>query len=239
MQEFYNIKRRERDKTKYSKDVLVFDVDGTLVDTLPHIYKSYAKAIGKFKLKPISLKYFRDTYTQADKFRKHLIIIGVPPALIAEFSYTVYEYFKQEIKKNKPNLIPGVRETLMSLKSKGINLKILSLDSHENTCYKIGEDIVKLFTEILPHNNEKLPVLINLKKQTVGSIFYIGDCVSDGEVAIAAGINFIGLISKYSFSSEQKMREFIISNSHRSFEISNPSKIITVYKVWRDSNGFF
>jgi len=239
MQGFSHGKRRESNKIKDKKDVLVFDVDGTLVDTLPHIYRSYTKAAEKLKLNPISLEYLRDTYTQTDKFRKHSSIIGVPEHLIAEFNYLVYEYFKQEIKINRPKLIPGVKEMLTLLKSRGIDLRILSLDSHENTCYKVGEDTIKLFTEILVHDNEKLPALIRLKNQIAGSVFYIGDCVSDGEVAVAAGVNFIGLASKHSFSSERKMREFILSNLTNSFEASTPLRIITVYQVWRGSDGIF
>jgi phosphoglycolate phosphatase-like HAD superfamily hydrolase len=239
MQGFNHEKRWKSDKLKDTKDVLVFDVDGTLVDTLPHIYRSYIKAAQKLKLNPISLEYFRDTYTQADKFRKHSSMIGVPEHLITEFNYSVYEYFKQEIKINRPKLIPGVKETLTFLKSNDVDLRILSLDSPENTCYKVGDDMIKLFTEILPHENEKLPALIRLKNQIAGSVFYIGDCVSDGEVAVAAGVNFIGLTSKYSFSSERKMREFILSNLTNSFEVSTPLRIIAVYQVWRGSDGIF
>jgi phosphoglycolate phosphatase-like HAD superfamily hydrolase len=229
-----NFRERRRNINK-EKTIMVFDVDGTLVNTLPHIYESYTKAAKKLKLKPVSLDFFRDTYTQAERFRRHSQLIGVPEYLIDEFYYTVCKFFEHEIKTNKPKLIPGIFEMLSILKSMGVDLRILSFDSPENTLYKVGEDILAMFNEIIPLKYDKMKTLADL--EGIGNSFYIGDCVSDGEAAISAGINFIGLVTKYSYSSERKMREFIFSNLNHAFEASSPLRVITTYEIWRDSNG--
>jgi phosphoglycolate phosphatase-like HAD superfamily hydrolase len=235
-----NVNNKERGySSKNSKDVLVFDVDGTLVDTLPHIYRSYTKAAEKLKLKHISLEYFRDTYTQAEKFRRHMKILDIPEPLFDDFSFLVSTYFKDEIKINKPKIISGVIEMLSILKSENVDLKILSLDDYENTQYKLGDKILSFFSEVLSHDLDKYDVLRNLKDTCSAQIFYVGDCISDGEIAVATQIKFIGLTSKHSFSSERKMREFIRSNLNNSFEASTPLRVMTAYQVWRNSDGIF
>ncbi|MCS7109721.1 MAG: HAD hydrolase-like protein [Candidatus Micrarchaeota archaeon] len=204
------------------KETYVFDVDGTLVNSLPHIYKSYCLACKKFKIKEPLLETLRKTYDQSNNFRNTAIAIGVPLQIVDEFNYTVYEFFKREIKRNKPELIPTVYETLLALKSYNIDMKLLSLDYLENTVYKLGENIVKnFFSEIINPYEGKAASLLSLKSKIKGKIVYIGDCVSDGEAALTANVEFIGIATKFSYSHEEKMIEFINTNRCKTKYITN------------------
>ncbi|MEM3431057.1 MAG: HAD hydrolase-like protein [Candidatus Micrarchaeia archaeon] len=213
------------------RNMIVFDVDGTLVNTLPHVYKSYCLACQKFKLKEPSLEMLRKNYDQSNKFRNTAKAIGVPLELADEFNYWVYEFFKKEIRKNKPEIIPNVINVLYALKAKEIDLHILSLELYENTIYKLGERLVnEVFSQIIIPHDGKLEALKQLKNTSNTKIVYVGDCVSDGEAAISADIKFIGLATQYSFSEEKNMIEFVEKNIEKAKVTLSHFHIISVYE---------
>ncbi|MEM4134302.1 MAG: HAD hydrolase-like protein [Candidatus Micrarchaeia archaeon] len=219
--------------------MVVFDVDGTLVNTLPHVYKSYCLACQKFKLKEPSLEILRKNYDQSNKFRNTAKAIGVPLDLADEFNYWVYEFFKKEIRKNKPEIIPNVINVLYALKAKDIDLRILSLELYENTIYKLGEKLVNdVFSQIIIPHNGKLEALKQLKNTSNTKIIYVGDCVSDGEAAISADIEFIGLATQYSFSEEKNMIEFAKRNIEKAKVTLSHFHIISVYEKMTENDMY-
>ncbi|MCX8202625.1 MAG: HAD family hydrolase [Candidatus Micrarchaeota archaeon] len=198
------------------RELMIFDVDGTLVNTLPHIYRSYCLACEKFKVKEPLLDTLRINYDQSNKFRNTALAIGVPSGSVDEFNYWVYEFFKKEIRENKPQLIPSVVNILYALKARGVDMKILSLELYENTVYKLGEKLVNdVFSEILVPHDGKPAALREIRKKYNGKIIYVGDCVSDGEASSYAEVKFIGLATKFSFSHEDKMLEYVKRNIDR------------------------
>ncbi|MEM3369936.1 MAG: HAD hydrolase-like protein [Candidatus Micrarchaeia archaeon] len=222
------------------RDTLVFDVDGTLVNTLPHIYKSYCLACQRFKLKEPSLELLRKNYDQSNNFRNTAKAIGVPSELTDEFNYWVYEFFKKEIRKNKPEMIPTVLNVLYALKARGVNMCILSLEMHENTVYKLGEKIVNdIFSEIIMPHKGKPDALKKLNNCSKGNIIYVGDCVSDGEAARFADVNFIGLATEYSFSEENNMIEYVKKNIEKSRVVLSHFHIISTYEGMNLGNGLY
>lgn len=222
------------------RDILVFDVDGTLVNTLPHIYKSYRLACKRFKLKEPSLELLRKNYDQSNNFRNTAKAIGVPLEIADEFNYWVYEFFKKEIRENKPEIIPTVVNVLYALKARDIDMRILSLEMYENTVYKLGEKIVKdIFSEIVIPHEGKPDALKKLKNSSEGNIIYVGDCVSDGEAAGFADVNFIGLATQYSFSEESNMIEYAKKNIEKARVVLSHFHIISTYEGMNLGNGLY
>lgn len=214
------------------KDIIVFDVDGTLVNSLPHIYKSYCKACEKLKLKEPLLEEFRRNYDQSNNFRNTAMAIGVPLELIDEFNLMVYDFFKKEIRESKPELIPTIINVLYALKSRNVDMKILSYELYENTVYKLGERLVTdVFSEIIIPHNGKAAALKKLREQDFGNVIYVGDCVSDGEASLSADVMFFGLATPYSFSHEDKMIEFTKKNIHKARCMLSHFNIITLYEA--------
>ena len=213
------------------RDVVIFDVDGTLVDTLPHVYRSTIKAHEKFKLKPPLLDHFRSVYDQSDRFRKCCRSLKIPEHIIDEYNFYVYKFFKEDIRKNKPEIIPTAQQMLRILKNKGTDVKILSLENYENTVYKFGALFFnEIFSEILSPENGKPDALVRFKKRDpLRRVIYVGDCVSDGEAAISANVPFIGLATAYSFSHESKIIEFAKRNIEKAKYALSHFHMISVY----------
>ncbi len=216
----------------FFSDVAIFDVDGTLVDTLPHVYRSIVKAHEKFKLKPPLLDQLRSVYDQSDRFRKCCRSLKIPEHLIEEYNFYVYEFFKKDIRQNRPKLIPTVPQILRIFKNRGIYMKILSLDNYDNTIYKLGEGLFKeIFSEILsPEQGKDLALQKFKSEHEFGKVTYIGDCVSDGEAALSAGIDFIGLATPFSFSSEKNMVEFALANAKLVNYANSHFHMVSIYE---------
>ena len=213
------------------RDIVIFDVDGTLVDTLPHVFRSTIRAHEKFKLKPPLLEQFRSVYDQSDRFRKCCRSLKIPEHIIDEYNHYVYKFFKEDIRKNKPELIPTAQQMLRILKNKGTDIKILSLEDYEHTVYKFGELFFnEIFSEILSPENGKPDALAQFKKRDpLRRITYVGDCVSDGEAALSANVPFIGLATAYSFSHESKIIEFAKQNIEKAKYALSYFHLISVY----------
>lgn len=92
---------------------LLFDLDGTLFETLDAIVESMNAALAEFDVRPITREEIRPMIgmpvaRQMDQLR------GMQGPVVDRITDRYYEFFMQHVEKGLP-LFPGVRETLPTL----------------------------------------------------------------------------------------------------------------------------
>ncbi len=96
----------EKQKTKI---VRIFDLDGTLTNTIGHNYVTTCQTNTHFKLALPLFDHFKDSYDQRDGFRRHLNGLGVPEPLHREYGKKWNELYIRMIRENPPIVIPGAK----------------------------------------------------------------------------------------------------------------------------------
>jgi len=105
---------------------VIFDIDGTLVDSFPVYCAAFNRGIQKYDLGPVSHRYLIDALKRSanllEVFRK-VFPPGTEEALIEKCRQDILELFmKAEVDEVK--LFPGVRELFENLRDKGIRIGV-------------------------------------------------------------------------------------------------------------------
>lgn len=170
----------------------VFDWDGTIVDSLPMIYRANVAALSHFGL-TMSRQWFRERYSP--DWRKGYRELGVPEHLWDEMS----SRWGEEMAKGRPRALPWARGALRRLRRHGVrvglvtastrsvvepNLARLNLDGVFETAWYA--DDVPLSK---PHPEALLRALDVLGVAPADTV-YVGDTTVDLAMATAAGTRF-------------------------------------------------
>jgi HAD superfamily hydrolase (TIGR01662 family) len=112
-------------KGRYIKGV-IFDIDGTLVDSFPVYCSAFNRGIQQYNLGPVSSRFLIDALKRSanllEVFRK-VFPPGTDEALIERCRKEILELFmKAEVEEVK--LFPGVRELFKNLRDKGIRIGV-------------------------------------------------------------------------------------------------------------------
>ena len=181
----------------------VFDWDGTIVDTLPLIYRANVVVLGELGI-PLSRAWFRERYTP--DWRSSYRELGVPEdrwdAVAARWS--------EEMLAGRPRALPWARGGLRRLAGHGVrlglvtastrsvvepNLRRLNLDGVFETAY-FSDDVV----DGKPHPEGLLRALADLGVDPADAV-YVGDTTVDLEMASAAGTAFAAVAGTTSDAS--------------------------------------
>ncbi len=170
----------------------VFDWDGTIVDTLPHIYRANVIVLGELGI-PLTREWFRERYTP--DWRASYRELGVPE----DRWDAVAARWTEEMQGARPRAIPWVRGALRRLARNGVrlglvtastrgvvepNLRRLNLDGVFEAAY-FSDDVARG----KPHPEALLRALADLDVDPADSI-YVGDTTVDLAMASAAGAPF-------------------------------------------------
>ena len=108
---------------------VIFDLDGTLIDTLEAYTQAVNQGIGKFNLKPVSIEKLADFLNRGLTLEKTLLEL-FPTTFekkearlqCLEEVITVYRYLVKE----SVSLMPGAEETLPRLREMGLKIGIVT-----------------------------------------------------------------------------------------------------------------
>ncbi len=180
------------------KKAVIFDLDGTLTDSLESIKVSADKAIGEFGFGPYTkeqYKYF--VGDGADTLIERCLVAGGDKGL-AYFDRAFVEYQKifQEYCMYRVVPYDGIKELLAALKERGIKIAVLSNKPHERTkdvIYTLfGEgyfDVVQ--GQIAGMEKKPSPAgVFHILKQlelTAEDVLYLGDTGTDMQTGKTAG----------------------------------------------------
>ena len=164
------------------KKTCIFDLDGTLTDTLESLTYSVNGTLEELGLKPITSEQCRAFVGDGARclIERALIAAGDEQASFIEQAMQIYKrIFKTGCMYNvKP--YDGIVETLLVLKQSGVKLAVLSNKPHEQTCSVVYEIFGRDLFDWVQGQQENIP-----RKPSPEGIYYVLDklCVEKTDTA--------------------------------------------------------
>ena len=174
---------------------VLFDWDGTLVDTLPMIYRANVAALGAYGI-TMSRAWFRERYTP--DWRRSYQELGVPEAAWDEMAarWTV------EMSRMRPRAMPWARAALRRLLREGVRVGLITASTRgvvEPNIERLGLAgvfEVAVFSDDVarskPHPEALLRALDAMGVAPAAAV-YVGDTTVDLEMTQAAGATFVAV----------------------------------------------
>lgn len=212
--------------------VILFDLDGTLIDTL-HLYiESYLKTIERYPdIELLTLDEIKEL-NPTSEYRTLEKIIG--KARAGEAYRVFMENYRRAHDDCFRGVYPGVLSMLETLREKGFTLGIVTGKS--NIAWEVTSMYVRLgkfdvvitdddVTEPKPHPEGiiKAMNILNVPGEETDRVIYIGDSLSDLMAADAAGVIFGAALWSYWAGTEKITPEIKRKKGH--FILGTPSEL--------------
>ena len=212
------------------KKAVIFDLDGTLTDTIASIKISADKAVGKYGFGPFSeeqYKYFVgdgaatliERCLEAGGDTEHKYFDGAYQEYLKVFEeYCMYRVVPYE----------GIRELIKSLREKGIRIAVLSNKPHARTkeviCSVFGEnsfDVVRgqMDGVLKKPSPEGVFCILEELALTPQDILYLGDTGTDMKTGKSSGAFTVGALWGF------RKKEELVQNGADAL-IENPLQLL-------------
>lgn len=191
---------------------VMFDLDGTLLDTLKDIADSVNESLRRMGLPQHDVESYRYLIGSG---REALVLGALPEprrdaATVGELTALVeQEYSRRWVNNTKP--YPGIPELLDSLTAKGVSIAILSNKPQHNTDLSVSRllsrwrfEAVVGSTPSLPKKPDPAGALQIAHKLNIPTreFIYVGDSGIDMKTATAAGMYPVGVLWGFRSSDE-------------------------------------
>jgi len=182
--------------------LIIFDLDGTLIDSVKDIMIANNKTLVKFGYKPISLKNVKHIIGQGIRINIIKSLMMQDVKVFKKEENEMYKYFFSFYRKNlyvKSKIYTGLNSFLKKLKEKNYKLAVCSNKLEELTKKVLKKtNLLKYFDYVaggdtFKHKKPHPSVLNNvIKKFKVDKkkVLFIGDSEHDYESAINSNIKF-------------------------------------------------
>lgn len=213
---------------------ILFDLDGTLVDTAGDILAAVNSTMSIYGLKPISyeqcLRFLGDGVEDlVRRAVENSISEPIDPNYLAEIVAQYKDFYSSHL-TDRSRLFPGVRETLAELQD--YTLVVVSNKSHD-FCVQILKqlDIEKYFQLIIggdlldsrkPDPGQLLYVMQKFNL-TAAQILIVGD--SENDILAAHSIGAPVVVVKYGYRDIEILQEY-----HPDYMIDNFSDLLKILK---------
>lgn len=186
---------------------VIFDLDGTLIDSLSSYLYSMNTVIKKFGLEPITrerLRFYLNMSKPLQEILQDLSPLFLNPEMNRRVADEILDVYL-EVQKESVSLLPGVREVLEFLKRRGVKVGIVTGRTIEGEkkyleLERLGiRELIDCFvtareTERKPSSSGILKCLEELKANPEEAIF-VGDSVSDMEAGKKARLFTVGVLT--------------------------------------------
>lgn len=180
-------------------DAIVFDWDGTLIDSLPAIYEANRAVLEEFGL-PFDLERYRQAYIP--DWRLMYERLGVPRDLVTSAGARWLELYQAN--EASATLLSGGAEAIRRLADAGYVLGLITAGNREivtSQLQRVGLDplfAVRVFGNDAfaskPHPDPLVHVLDRLdRSERIATARYVGDVPDDMRMARAVGVIGIGI----------------------------------------------
>ena len=191
---------------------VIFDLDGTIIDSFPDIFESLNKALEQSGFKPISFEKF---FAIAGYGPRNLIKDSVDEPISGqrfEDAVALYNDIYTNCGSPKTVRYEGMKEVLLELKRRGYKIAVRT-NKAQSTTDGIAERLLVGLADLVwgsiegraikPYAESVLPILetYNAKPEET---FMVGDMKADIDTANNAGMKFIGVL--WGYGKEEIMR---------------------------------
>ena len=200
--------------------LLIFDLDGTLIDSLPDLADATNHVRQWSQLPPLSLDEVRSLVGQGARSLVTRALPGAAPGQIEEGLEKFLDYNLRHI-ADKTRLYPGVDRTLSVLAEMGMPLCILS-NKNVDLCREVLSRlrIAGYFPSVFGADSFPFkkpspePVLAVVKQFGVaaGESVMIGDSINDIAAGMGAGVITVGCSYGYGDRSELAGADYLIED---------------------------
>ncbi|HKF84783.1 MAG TPA: HAD family hydrolase [Candidatus Limnocylindrales bacterium] len=174
---------------------VLFDWDGTLVDTIPMIYRANVVALRAFGF-TLSREWYRERYTP--DWRRSYRELGIP-----EHQWdAVAARWAEQMRLGRPRALPHARPAIRRLRGHGIRLGLVTASTRnvvEHNLARLNLDgtfeAIRYADDVerpKPHPDALLEALDDLDVEA-GDAVYVGDTTVDLAMAGAAGTPFVAV----------------------------------------------
>jgi len=206
---------------KVAIKTIIFDLDGTLLDSKESHYRAFREVGQRFNIKvDFTMDKYLEWYSPNywDLYRK----MGIEEK---DWSLAIQIWREYYLSNENPELFPNVIEILYYLKSKGFKLALVTGGSEKRINFDLTRKQIRNFFDVVVHGEglkeEELKpapkqLLIALEKLGVSAIdaVYIGDTPMDVMAGKNAGMKTIAVTMGFGLSKKIKESnpDIIISN---------------------------
>lgn len=193
---------------------VIFDLDGTLLDTSEGVISSVKKVIKHFGYEELSEEELR-TFIGPLVCDNMVRIYNIS----REDGLRAMKYFRQEYIKGdlyKAHVYPGIIQLLDKLKNDGMKLGVATYKK-ENQAIALLRDknVADLFDVIHGADSEGKLSKTDVIKKTISDLdcsysetIMVGDTINDAIGATGVGIGFIGVAYGFGFNSEADLKSY-------------------------------
>jgi phosphoglycolate phosphatase-like HAD superfamily hydrolase len=185
---------------------MIFDIDGTLVDTNPAHVIAWQRAFARFDYQVLLERIKVEIGKGGDKLVPSVLGDEVEERLGEALRRAQKEEFLAIAKSEHFRLFPGVPEIFNALRERGIRTALATSSDEKHlqaTLASAGLDLTRLVDVVATKSDaeESKPapdiVVAAVKKLAVPNTqsAMVGDTIYDGQASQAAGIVFLGVLS--------------------------------------------
>ncbi len=199
--------------------VVLFDLDGTLLDTSPGIFGSVRFAEKSLGLNPIPETQLRN-FVGPPPTESYMKNYGVSQKVAVEAT-KFHRQYGAEHGIYEAKVYDGIPELLEKLKSKGVKLGVCTLKRQDIAENILSNFCLKKYFDVIVgiDNQESLTkadtIIIALNKLSYAdrnSVVLIGDSIYDAEGAKKSNVDFIGVTYGFGLNTKSEVKCTLIKN---------------------------
>lgn len=187
------------------KKAVIFDLDGTLSDSIESIKYSADKALGEFGFGPFTEKQYKYFVGDgaANLVKRALLAGGDRELAHFEAAFARYKEIFREYCMYQVKPYDGIRELLAALKERGVRIAVLSNKPHANTVDVIETLFGKNYFDRIQGQTEGIAIkpspegvflILREWKMAPEDILYLGDTGTDMRTGKSAGAFTVGAL---------------------------------------------
>ncbi len=160
---------------------VIFDLDGTVADTLPLCISAFKQSIEPLLGKEISEEQIIATFGPSEEGTIRKLI-----PMHEEVGVKAYLHHYEQLHHMCPQPFPGIKELLQTLSSKGVQLAMVTGKGIHSTRLSLKQFGLAQYFEVLetgspdgPNKVNGIRSVLNLLEMDVNESLYVGDAPSD------------------------------------------------------------
>lgn len=208
---------------RMTKDIFIFDFDGTIGNTLPYIHK-----VSNMLAKMYGFKHIGESQFQALREKSPVEIIRELNIPLLKIPFVLHKG-RQLLKKYMKDVgyVPGMNDVLDTFKKSGKTIGMLTSNSQENIDVFLHRHNLSVFDFVHTENNlfgKQFSLASILKQRNLPKdrTIYVGDEVRDIEACRVLGLDIVSV--SWGFSSKE-----ILQKHEPTFLIDTPQELVKLF----------